>query len=924
MDNPILQAQAFGQSVWYDNIRRDFFASGRFDELLRWGITGVTSNPTIFEKALASTAEYDAQLAEVWARGASAAQVFEELAVQDIRMAADALRGVYERTEGRDGFASYELPPDLSHDEQGSVREALRLFRKLDRPNIMIKVPATEAGIRAVRRLIGAGVNVNITLIFSLAAYQGVMEAYLGGLEDLAASGGEVARVGSVASFFVSRVDTAVDARLRQAASQGDAAAETLTGKAAVANAHAAYARFRAAFGGERFAALERLGARPQRPLWASTSTKDPAMPDTLYFDELVGPGTVNTMPDATVEAVLDHGRAETRLDDHATGAKGTLLALASAGVDMEAVTARLLAEGIESFATSYRAVIAAIEEKCAGLPRPVAGGADGWSAEAAGEMRLGEHRGAVAEALTRLDAERAVERVWAKDHTLWNPDPAEIADRLGWLTVTDAMRGRLGELEEFAAEVKAADYRKAVLLAMGGSAFAPELYRSVYGCGKGCPEFEMLDSTTPGRVQEVTAGLDPARTLFIVSSKSGGTVEVISFYRHFRALADAAMGRERAGANFIAITDPGSVLEELAREEGFRRVFLNPADIGGRFSGQSLFGLVPGAVIGMDLPRFLASVEAMRRRCEHPPAGENPGARLGAALAALTQKGVDKLELVASPSLEALGLWTEQLIAESLGKDGKGIVPIAGEPPVAPGAYNADRLFVYIRLAGDDNGAPDERVDALAAAGRPVVRLDLEDVYELGGELYRWEFATAIAGALLGVHPFDQPNVQEAKDIASAAVESYERTGALPEPGETPDAQRLLGLIRPGDYVAFQVYQPQSAELDAALGRARRAVVERFGVAAAAGYGPRYLHSTGQLHKAGPDTGVFFQVVGGDGADLPIPGRGYSFRVLAQAQADGDLRSLQQRGRRVARIDAGEGAAAALDALVERVRRLA
>lgn len=922
-DNAILQAQRLGQSVWYDNIRRDFFASGRFDELLRNGITGVTSNPTIFEKALASTNEYDAQLAEVWARGASAAEAFEELAVHDIRLAADALRGVYDRTEGRDGFASYELPPELSHDEEGSVREAVRLFGKLARPNVMIKVPATEAGIRAVRRLIGAGVNVNVTLIFSLAAYDSVMEAYLGGLEELAASGGEVGRVASVASFFVSRVDTAVDAQLREAASRGDAAAETLTGKAAVANASAAYARFRAAFGGERFAALERKGARPQRPLWASTSTKDPALSDTLYFDELVGPGTVNTMPDATVEAALDHGRAEVRLDDRATGAKGTLTALASAGVDMEAVTAKLLADGVEAFAASYRAVMATIERKCAGLPQPIAGGADA-APMAGAEMRLGEHEAAFAEALARLDAERVVERVWAKDHTLWNPDPAEIVDRLGWLRVADAMRPCLAELEAFAAEVKAAGYGKAVLLAMGGSAFAPELYRSVFGCAEGCPDFEMLDSTTPGRVREVIGDLDPARTLFIVSSKSGGTVEVVSFYRHFRALADAALGRERAGANFIAITDAGTALERMAREEGFRRAFLNPADIGGRFSGQSLFGLVPAAVIGMDVGRFTASVDSMRLHCEQPRAAENPGARLGAALAALAECGADKVELVTSPSLEALGLWTEQLLAESLGKDGKGVVPIAGEPPVAPHVYNADRLFAYIRLAGDDNGAADERVDALAAAGKPVVRLGLEDAYDLGGELYRWEFATAIAGALLGVHPFDQPNVQEAKDIASAAVEAYEQTGALPDPGETPNAEALLRLIEQGDYVAFQVYQPQSAELDAALDRARRAVVERFGAAAAAGYGPRYLHSTGQLHKAGPNTGVFFQVVGGDDADLPIPGRGYSFGVLARAQADGDLRSLLQRGRRAARIDASGGAAAALDAFAERVRRFA
>ena len=909
MTNALVQAAAAGQSAWYDNIRRGLLTSGALAALIDKGIRGVTSNPTIFERAVLGSSDYDDALIELVKTGGSAQELFEALSVEDIQGAADLLRELYDATDRADGYASYELPPSLSRDTDGSIREAHRLFKRIGRPNIMIKVPATEEGLPTIRRLIGDGVNVNVTLIFSLARYEQVMEAYIAGIEDLVAKGGNPAGVASVASFFVSRVDSAVDPLLLAASESGNDGAAALTGKTAVANARVAYARFHETFGSARFAALRARGAQVQRPLWASTSTKDPSLPDTIYFDELVGPDTVNTMPDATVEAVLDHGTVEVRLNARATGAKGTLTALRDAGVNLDDVTAQLLEDGLRAFSASYDSVVSAVRAKCMDLAPPPPVSLAGMHAQ-------------VDRALRHLEKDRVIARIWEHDHTVWSPDPTEIADRLGWLTLAEQMRPHVAELEAFATEIRAAGYNTVVLLAMGGSAFAPELYRSIFGCAEGCPDFIMLDSTVPGWVASATERIDPAKTLFIVSSKSGGTIEVLSFYRHFRSLVNGALGQEAAGPSFIAITDPGTSLARLAEADGFRRVFANPPDIGGRFSGLSLFGLVPAALIGMDVSRFLDSAARMEALSRSEQPGENPGAWLGAAIAALAQRGVDKVALLMSPRVAALGLWLEQLVAESLGKDGKGVVPIAGEPPAPPSAYNDDRLTVYVRLAGDDNAAADLHAEALRSAGKPLVRYDVADTYDLGGELYRWEFAIATVGALMGIHVFNQPNVQEAKDIATAALDAYQRDGKLPEANGALSTEEALAMLKPGDYVSFQVYQPQSGALDAALDRARRAIVERYGVPVAAGYGPRYLHSTGQLHKAGPNSGVFIQVVGRDGIDVPIAGQPYSFGVLADAQADGDLRSMLQRGRRVARVAAGADPAGAVEAIAEAVRQ--
>lgn len=528
----------------------------------------------------------------------------------------------------------------------------------------------------------------------------------------------------------------------------------------------------------------------------------------------------------------------------------------------------------------------------------------------------LGRHRPVVEEELAKLRDLDAVGRIWRGDHTLWKPSPDEITDRLGWLSLPADMRSCVPDLDTFADEVARDGYMHVVLLGMGGSSLGPEMLRQAFGPAPGRPELIVLDSTVPAWVRNVADIIDPARALFLVSSKSGTTIEPNVLYSHFRDLVDSAVGRARAGSCFAAVTDPATALEELASRDGFRRVFHGDPEVGGRYSILSSFGLVPAALMGIDVDRMLGRAAGMRDACQAEDPGDNPGAVLGAAMARLALERRDKLTIFASPSIAGFGLWVEQLVAESLGKEGRGVVPIAGEPPLGPEAYLGDRFFVHLRLEGDDNSHTDEAMRRLARAGHPVVTLDLLDLYDLAAEVFRWEFAIAVAGAVLGVSPFDQPDVQAAKDMTNSVLTEFESSGALPDAPDTIPAPDLLSLVRPGDYVAIMAYAYQTPELDAAVERLRRALLNRYGVATTMGYGPRFLHSTGQLHKGGPPSGLFLQLVEETRADVEIPGRPFSFGVLASAQALGDLRALQAEDRRVARLDSSEGCAAAAAAL--------
>lgn len=529
---------------------------------------------------------------------------------------------------------------------------------------------------------------------------------------------------------------------------------------------------------------------------------------------------------------------------------------------------------------------------------------------------RLGCCGSIVEDELARLRGLDAVGRVWRGDHTLWKPSPDEITDRLGWLSLPVEMRAEAPVLAEFSDQVQRDGYAHVVLLGMGGSSLGPEMLRGAFGSAPGHPELIVLDSTVPGWVRHVAARIDPARTLFLVSSKSGTTIEPNVLYDYFRDLVDRAVGRDRAGRNFAAVTDPGTALEGLASRESFRRVFHGNPDVGGRYSILSSFGIVPAALVGIDVGKMLDRAARMRDACKAADPHDNPGAALGAAMGRLALEGRDKLTIFASPSITGFGLWVEQLVAESLGKEGRGVVPVAGEAPLGPDAYGDDRLFVHLRLEGDDNSPVDLALEDLARSGHPVVRLDLRDLFDLAAEVFRWEFAVAVAGAVLEVNPFDQPDVQAAKDMTNGVLAEFESSGALPGAPETMPAADLLSLIRPGDYVAIMAYARQTPELDAAVDGLRRALMTRFRVATTMGYGPRFLHSTGQLHKGGPPSGLFLQLVEETGADVEIPGRPYSFGVLASAQALGDLRALQASGRRVSRLASNEGCAAAVAAL--------
>ncbi len=859
-----------GQSVWLDYIRRGLLRSGEVDRMVAEGwITGMTSNPTIFDKAISESGDYEEALQAIIRMGeADPYDAFVALASEDIQLAADALRLVYETTAAVDGYVSLEVPPGIEHDREATVAEALRLFRIVDRPNVMIKVPGTPAGVEALTELIAAGVNVNVTLLFSVAVYERVAAAYIAGLEQRLEAGASLDTIASVASFFVSRVDTAVDAQLPEDS--------PLRGRMAVANARYAYARFREIFAGERWARLAKAGARPQRPLWASTGTKNPAYSDTLYVETLIFPDTVSTLPQATLDAVLDHLAVEPTPAEALVEAGGLLAEAGEAGIDMAAVTDKLLVGGLASFEDSYKALMAKLDRRLATAP----------GRQPAASRALGELAGAVEERLAALRREEVVRRLWMRDHTVWKPDPTEIANRLGFLTAPERSLEDAPELTAFAREVAAEGFTDVVLMGMGGSSLAAGVLHAALGTGGAGLNLHVRDTTDPEELLALEARLDLERTLFIAASKTGGTIETS---------AQLAFFWEKApdGRRFAAITDEGTPLDALARERGFRRVFHGDPEVGGRYSALSVFGMAPAALIGADVGQLAMRAQEMLEACRRTVPSENPGALLGAVLGEAALAGRDKLTLVLPDELRELGVWIEQLIAESLGKEGTGIVPVEGEPLSGPETYGHDRVFVAL---GEHEG-----LAALQAAGQPVVRLPYCDAAQLPAEFARWEVATAVAGHILGVHPFDQPDVQEAKDATARVL------AAPAPPPPTPPLSEVLASLRAGDYLALLAYLPRTPEHAAVLQDLRLRLRDRHGVATTAGFGPRYLHSTGQLHKGGPPSGVFVQIVREEPVDLPVPGKSYTFAQLKAAQAQGDLEALLARGRRVARVTLDE-----------------
>jgi transaldolase/glucose-6-phosphate isomerase len=893
---------AAGTSVWLDQLRRGLIESGELQRLVEEdSLHGVTANPAIFEKAILGSSDYDAELAALAREGLDASEIYEQIAFRDVQLAADVLRPVWEQTGGADGFVSLEVAPELARDTKGTL-EATRLFwRQLDRPNVMIKIPGTDEGVPAIEQATYEGINVNITLLFSLDAYSKVAEAYIRGLERRHGEGRSL-EVHSVASFFVSRVDTEVDRRLEAAGNS------ELQGTAALANARAAYQLFKDVFRGERFADLRREGASVQRPLWASTGVKNPHYPETMYVDGLVAPDTVNTMPMPTLLAVAERGEVTGATADRDPAAE--LEALADAGIDLEEVTGKLLEDGIEAFEVALENLLAGVDDR-----REAVVTARPPTIRATLPAELEQ---AIAARVKKAAAENVAQRVWRRDVTLWGQEGTpEIADRLGWLTISDPMLEQAADLHAFADECRREGLTDAVLLGMGGSSLGPEVIRRSFGDIEGALRLHVLDSTDPGAVAALERRLDLERSLFLVSSKSGGTIETLSHFSYFHDRMREILG-ERAGSRFVAITDPGSPLAALARKHGFRRVFENAPDIGGRYSVLSYFGLVPAALMGVPIEELLHRCQVAEQNCtSYDQAASNSGLWMGLVMGELALQGRDKLTLWVSEPISSFGLWVEQLIAESTGKEGKGIVPVAGEPLGPPEAYGEDRFFAYLRNADEPDAELDARIEALAEAGQPTVTLSVHGATDLGRIFFFSEFATAVAGWVLGINAFDQPNVQEAKDNTATVLERSARDGALPQVAEADEGslRTLLQTATPPHYVAIMGYVEPSAEFDQAIAELRAAVRDRTGGATTFGYGPRFLHSTGQLHKGGPPTGVFLQLVHDGDEDVDIPGAGYSFGTLKNAQATGDLETLRAHGLPAERIRLhGEPAAGVRD----------
>ncbi len=912
MANPLNELQRLGQSPWLDNIHRGLLRTGELARMVRDGeITGLTSNPTIFQQAIAQEGEYDEEIATHVAAGRRPDGIVDALVISDIQAAADVFLPVFTRTKRADGYVSIEVSPTLADDTTATVREARRLWRAVNRPNLLVKIPATPAGIPAIAEAIAGGINVNVTLIFSLTRYEQVMDAYLDGLTRRLEAGMRVDRIASVASFFVSRVDSAVDRlledRIAVAGGEQRAQLERLRGKAAIAQAKLAYAAFRGRVGGDRFNLLGREGARPQRPLWASTSTKNPAYPDVYYVEALIGPDTVNTMPPATLAAYQEHGHPENRLEVALDKARAVLAQLAQAGIDMNAVTQRLETEGVAAFTASYRALVDVVATR-----------REAVRIGTRSETQLGPTERGVRAALTALAGDRFAERLQRRDTTLW---PGAARDALAWLDLDGSMEPHAGALATFADECRTAGLTHALVCATGASALVPDLLRRTLGTARGALDVAVLDSTDPTAVLAAAGRSDPVRTLFVFSSSSADDVEVRAFLAFFWDRLRPVVGDD-AGRHAIAITRSGTMLARLATERGFRRVFETPAGLGARWAALSHAGLVPAALMGHDVAKLLDRARRMHVACgPEVPAAHNPGIALGAMLGAFYKSGRDKLTLLQPDKLASLAEWIEQLVAGATGKNGRGIVPVTGEPVGPPATYGKDRVFVHLRLGAKG----DRAMAALARAGHPVIATRLNDGYDVAGEIVRWEVAATVAAHQLGVNPADDASPAQTEVLAALARPAAPAAGPVLTPAAPDFATRLgshLAAARGRRYVALTAYLAPTPRRERLLREMRVAIRKRFGVATTAAWGPRALHTTAALHTAGPATAIAVQLTCDDGADVSVPGETYSFGALKAAQAATNVAALQAQRRPVLRVHLGRSVDTALTAMLAALQR--
>ncbi len=892
-----------GQSVWLDNIRRGLLENGKIaHDIAQGSIRGITSNPSIYKKAISDSKDYENALTPMALADVSPDEIFIHLVVEDIRHAADLFRNLYISSRGDDGFVSLEVNPTYAHDMEKTIAEAKSLWKSVNRPNLMIKIPVTEEIYPAITELTGAGINLNLTLLFSPERYKKAAEAYIEGLKRRVEQGEPIDKIRSAASVFVSRIDTKADVLL----SEKGLSCREMLGKTAIRNSQLIYNLNLDIFNSGGFAELEKLGGHAQRILWASTSIKDPQYSRLHYVDPLIGENTINAMTPETLEALNNSGPVHKTLPVPNEEISEFFEKLRFMGIDIENIYNDLEEEGIISFENDYRDTLDLIRARC----RMIKSDAQNLQDD-------------IREYYSKFDRESVMRRIFTKDPTVWTFDTqsfAEIRNRLGWLDAFKNISESIPDFLSLRNRLKKEGITGILLLGMGGSSLAPEVMAEIFDDTADI-KLRIVDSTDPLQILEARKNHDPKDTFFIVSSKSGGTAETAAFLDYFFTQAADVLGSE-AGSHFAAITDPGTPLEKKAKDLGFRNVFLSDFTVGGRFSALSHYGMIPAALMGLDTDIISEKVSRMMKSCSASlPVCRNEGAALGIFIGTAALRGIDKLTILTDPEFASFGSWLEQLIAESSGKEGKGIVPVDLEPEI--NLYANDRCFVYINL----NNSREEEITRIREQRHPVFEISVSDRYDLFSEFYRWEIAAAAACSILGVNAFDQPNVQDSKARTSSKIAGYRENGKFddlmpvwsdeetevwaPEGFDIKGCTsyndfitRFISEARSGeDYIAINAYLPRNPEMTRLLQNLRGLILNSTGCATTLGFGPRFLHSTGQLHKGGKNNGMFIQIIADHTEVCMIPNEDLSFNCLERAQALGDIESLTANGRRVLRI---------------------
>ena len=902
-----------GQSVWLNYLRRAMLESGQLRHLIEtMGIQGITINPAIFERAITYSADYDQVLTQLLAEGLPIKQMYEALVIDDVQRAADCLHPIFEATKGRDGFVSLPLDPALADDVVGLIAMTRHLLHEANRANVMIEIPATEAGIAAIRQLFAEGTSVHVTHVFSQAVYEQVAQAYLDGIEAYLDEY-SVWRIvpSSVVSVAISQVDNVVD-ELLDGTGRPD-----LQGEAGLALAKILHSRQRFIFSGSRWEKLMRRGVQIQRLLWTRLTPKSFVYPDTHYVGALLGANTVLNVSPGMFNALRHRERPVNTLTAHVTLAYAHFDRLAEVGIDMKSVLADLQARSFAAYQTAYERLVASTARKRNEMEAE-------WEPMV---VEVGTQATAVTESLQNMCDNRIMGRIWTHDHTVWQEQPHQIKDRLGWLHIMDVMQENVDRLQSFTQSLVNQGFDRAVFIGMGGYTQAATMYNDIFAnTNQSHLKLDVLTTIDPDALLHHAEQMNLQKTLFVIVSKVGKTLETISLFKYFYNWVVNALGEAEAGQHFIAITNPGSPLVTIARDYHFRQVFIDDPHINGRFTALSYSGLVPAALTGVDLDKLLNRAQAMScnaSSCNCPLTGDNLAAKLGTLIAEMAKTGHDKLTFIISPAIAPLGDWIEQLIAASTGKQGVGILPVVGEDIGSPEAYGDDRLFVYLKLAGDNTF--DQPVHVLQQSGFPLVQLQLRDLYDVGGQIFLWQMATAVAAHHLGIHPFDQPDIEANKQLTDLLIQGYQATGDLPPDNFSPltaeSLQEFLALAQPGDYISLQAFLTPTPAVQKSLHTLRMQLQRQTGMATTITYGPHILHTTGQLHKGG-GKGLFIQLISDVSIDISIPaGLGYpitqlTFGKLRQIQAYSDAQTLQKARRQVLRFNLGRDVIGTLEKL--------